>query len=65
MATSNRPTQGKRTRERALKEKQQEKNDRRVVKKQEKKDRPTDGSDDGVDPDLIGIIPGPQEPLEF
>ena len=62
MATPNRATQGKRNRERDKMEKKQEKQEKRLIRIQEKKDRP-EGSDDGIDPDLIGIFPGPQPEL--
>jgi hypothetical protein len=64
-----RPTQHKRARERARQEKQKEKAARRL----EAKSRPrTAQADGGVDPDIAGIVPGPQpspwgdelEPLE-
>jgi hypothetical protein len=62
-----RPTQNKRARERARQEKQQQKAARRLEAKHRKVDRP---SAPGEDPDLAGIVPGPQanpwgdEPLE-
>ncbi len=59
MATP-RATQGKRNRERAQKEKQQEKQEKRALRKEQKKGQNELLDDDGIDPDLIGIIPGPQ-----
>jgi hypothetical protein len=53
-----RPTQNKRARERARQERQQLKAARRVEAKQRKASTPTDRS--GEDPDIAGIIPGPQ-----
>jgi hypothetical protein len=54
-----RPTQNKRNRERARQEKQQQKQARRQAAKFEKEgDRPAVGS--GEDPDIAGIVPGPQ-----
>jgi len=53
-----RPTQHKRARERARQEKQQQKTARRQEAKARKAttpDRP-----DGEDPDIAGIVPGPQ-----
>ena len=62
MASKSRPTQLKRQRERAKAEKRSQKEARR----QEAKERrgttaPRSGEDD---PDLAGIVPGPQPPLE-
>ena len=53
-----RPTQNKRARERARQERQQLKAARRVEAKQKKAATPTDRT--GEDPDIAGIIPGPQ-----
>jgi hypothetical protein len=60
MAKPNRATQEKRNRERAKAEKQQEKRDLRAQRKEGK--RSDDGDDSGPyeDPDIAGIIPGPQ-----
>lgn len=63
-----RPTQNKRARERAKQEKQQMKAARRQEAKAQKATKP--GGDGGEDPDIAGIVPGPQkspwddEPLE-
>jgi hypothetical protein len=51
-----RPTQHKRARERARQEKQKEKTARRL----EAKSRPKTAGGSGEDPDIAGIIPGPQ-----
>ncbi len=51
-----RPTQNKRARERARQEKQQQKTARRMEVKTRRVDRPSDGED----PDIAGIVPGPQ-----
>ncbi|MEZ5318066.1 MAG: hypothetical protein R2752_11750 [Vicinamibacterales bacterium] len=54
-----RPTQNKRARERARQEKQKEK----AARRQEAKARKAMGGPavpDGVDPDIAGIVPGPQ-----
>lgn len=56
-----RPTSTKRNRERAKSEKRKEKARRYQERAQEKATRPR--PDDGTDPDLEGIRPGPQEPL--
>lgn len=54
-----RATQEKRNRERAQKERQQEKQAERALRK-EARDVRLANVKDGVDPDLIGIYPGPQ-----
>jgi hypothetical protein len=54
-----RPTQNKRARERAKQEKQQQKAARRLESKQ-RRAADTGGTSDGVDPDIAGIVPGPQ-----
>lgn len=51
-----RPTQHKRARERARQEKQKEKTARRL----EAKSRPRAADAEGEDPDIAGIVPGPQ-----
>jgi hypothetical protein len=58
MTNRSRPTQAKRAREKALQEKRQQK----AAKRQDAKDRQADRGDraDGVDPDIAGIVPGPQ-----
>ena len=53
-----RPTQNKLARERARREKQQNKAARRLEAKTRKENAPSTGSD--VDPDIAGIVPGPQ-----
>ena len=53
-----RPTQNKRARERARQERQAEKAARRAEVKQRKANSPTSGGDE--DPDIAGIVPGPQ-----
>ena len=58
MARNARPTAAKREREKALSEKRQQKAARRQdVKKQKESQGP---KEDGVDPDIAGITPGPQ-----
>lgn len=58
MAKPGRASQAKRGREKAKQEKRKEKLERRAVRKQEKTEGPRP---DGVeDPDLAGIVPGPQ-----
>jgi hypothetical protein len=53
-----RPTLNKRARERARQEKQQQKAARRQEAKTRKVNTP--GAPDGEDPDIAGIVPGPQ-----
>jgi hypothetical protein len=54
-----RPTQNKRARERARQEKQQMKQARRLEAKERKANVPSGGAP-GEDPDIAGIVPGPQ-----
>jgi hypothetical protein len=58
MTNRSRPTQAKRVREKALQEKRQQK----AAKRQDAKERQNDRGPmaDGEDPDLAGIVPGPQ-----
>ena len=53
-----RPTQNKRARERARQERAQQKAARRLEAKARKAATP--GARDGEDPDIAGIVPGPQ-----
>ena len=52
-------------RERNKQEKQQEKRVERAMRKEMKRANLERTGLNGEDPDLIGIIPGPQPPLEF
>ena len=54
-----RPTQNKRARERAKQEKQQQKAARRLESQQRRALQPARGAS-GEDPDIAGIVPGPQ-----
>ena len=57
MARNTRPTAAKREREKALIERRQQKEARR----RDSKDRhDSGGRRDGIDPDIAGIVPGPQ-----
>jgi hypothetical protein len=57
MARNTRPTAAKREREKALIERRQQKEARR----RDSKDRHDGGPRrDGIDPDIAGIVPGPQ-----
>jgi hypothetical protein len=58
MAGNTRPSVNKRLREANKKEKQAAKAERRAQRSEEKKNRSTTGAAD--DPDLAGIVPGPQ-----
>ena len=62
MASNGRPSITKRNREQAKREKQKEKAERRAQRAVDRQNRAT--SDDGEDPDIAGIVPGPQPPLE-
>ena len=59
MANRTKVTQQKRARERAKQERQQEKTRRREEAKTRKANEPHQPGD-GEDPDIAGIIPGPQ-----
>jgi hypothetical protein len=52
----------KRQKSRERQDRQKEKAARRAQKKQEDANRPAPA--DGTDPDLEGIVPGPQPPIE-
>jgi hypothetical protein len=64
MARPSRATQEKRNRERSQKEKQQEKIMERALRKEVRSNREAMGAAGSIDPDLIGIYPGPQPPRE-
>jgi hypothetical protein len=59
MAKPTRATQEKRRRDRVKQERKEEKRVKRAVRKEERLNEP-EARMDGVDPDLIGIYPGPQ-----
>lgn len=63
MARPGPATQAKRRRERAKKEKRDAKRERRALRKEQKAQKSAATRDPDVDPDLIGIVPGPQEPI--
>jgi hypothetical protein len=52
----------KRQKERARQDKQRAKAAEREARKQQRVDKPR--SEDGIDPDIAGIVPGPQPPME-
>lgn len=60
MANRTKVTQQKRARERAKQERQQEKTRRREEAKTRKANTPQSASTTDEDPDIAGIIPGPQ-----
>lgn len=64
MGKPNRATQEKRNRERAQKERQQEKEVLRATRNKDARADRAAALEQGIDPDLIGIFPGPQPPLE-
>ena len=54
------PGATKRQKEAARRERNQKKDEKREQRKKEKAERPSTPGDPGVDPDIAGIIPGPQ-----
>ncbi len=65
MARPGPATHAKRQRERAKQEKRKAKQERRALRKEEKAQRAAELSNTDEDPDLEGIVPGPQEPLDY
>ncbi|MEK6580287.1 MAG: hypothetical protein AABZ55_13765 [Bdellovibrionota bacterium] len=63
MGRPTRATQEKRNRERSQKERQQIKEEKRAFRKETRGDRET-SLQQGIDPDLVGIYPGPQPRLD-
>ena len=61
MAFGGRPSLLKRQKEQARRERQKEKAERRAQRNNERKDQP---ASEGEDPDIAGIVPGPQPPRE-
>ena len=59
IAKQNKATQAKRNRERSQQERKQEKDERRAQRKELRKERDALLAD-GIDPDLVGIVAGPQ-----
>lgn len=55
-------TPAKRQKEKNRQDKQRDKDARREQRKLERANRPN--SQEGEDPDIAGIVPGPQPPLE-
>jgi hypothetical protein len=58
------PGASKRQKELARKERKREKAARRERRKQEKLERAGQPLAPGEDPDLVGIVPGPQPPVD-
>jgi hypothetical protein len=63
MARPGPASHAKRKREFAKKEKRQAKLERRALRKEQKGQQPAPTVEPGQDPDLIGIVPGPQAPI--
>ena len=57
-------TQAKRKRELAKQEKRKAKLERRQLRKEMKEQSEDNGGPPGEDPDIYGIVPGPQPPPE-
>jgi hypothetical protein len=53
----------KRKKEFARKERQKKKAERREIRERERAERPA--TESGEDPDIAGIVPGPQPPLDM
>ncbi len=60
MGRANQATKAKRDRERMRQERKQDKNEKRVLRSTEQKEERERLLREGVDPDLAGIVPGPQ-----
>lgn len=60
---NNRPSISKRQKELKRAEKRAKKEERRKERGSEREDGVV--AEDGVDPDIAGIVPGPQPPLEI
>lgn len=59
-----RPSMLKRQKERQRLERRDEKASERQVRKEEKKARAEQAAQTGEDPDLVGLVLGPQPPIE-
>jgi hypothetical protein len=62
--TMQRPSMLKRQKERARLERRQEKDEAKATRKDQKKARAEEAARTGEDPDLVGLVMGPQRPLE-
>lgn len=56
-----RPTYTKRQRERDKAERKKRKAEKRDERKEDRKTRQSDGDEEEEDPDIAGIVPGPQK----
>jgi hypothetical protein len=65
MPAAGRLTQAKRQRERDNQERKAEKRDERARRKEEKKLQKSERGPNDIDPDLAGIVPGPQPPILY
>lgn len=63
MGKPNQATKAKRDRERMRQDRQQEKQEKRTLRNEAKKERML-LTEEGIDPDLAGIVPGPQPSRE-
>jgi len=64
MARPTPQTQAKRRRELSKQEERKAKQERRALRKEQKTKNGDSSVPPGQDPDLYGIVPGPQPPLE-
>ena len=64
MGGKSRTSVTKRQKEQARQQRQRDKEVRRVERKREKAERPS-AEPGAEDPDIAGIVPGPQAPLEY
>jgi len=62
MARPGPASQAKRARERAKQERRKAKEEKRAMRKEQKAQRSTERRNAREDPDLAGIVPGPQPP---
>jgi hypothetical protein len=61
MATTPKATQTKRLRERSRQENHEAKIEKRAIRKERRKERElSKDTGSAIDPDLVGIVPGPQ-----
>ena len=58
------PGSTKRQKEASRRDHQRKKDERKEQRKREKEVRDQQPQEPGVDPDIAGIVPGPQPPLE-
>ncbi len=63
MARPGPQTQAKRRRELAKQEKRKQKEERRALRKEQKEQNPAPPNKPGEDPDIMGIVAGPQKPI--